>query len=175
MKIGELVASGRAELISGRRTDATTDGDGIPVLGPWTFQGEPPRHSPNATPQLEPGDVVLTPRGRGFRARLVQEDEIDSALEAPLQAIRLRPAEGSDGPPLTASLLAELINIQPGPSSGTTGRHTVKSLEIPLLAPDAARELDKALTALRHEADVAEQLHATRKRLQILLTESFAR
>jgi hypothetical protein len=68
-----------------------------------------------------------------------------------------------------------MINIQQGASSGTTGRNTVKSLEIPLLVPDAARELDAALTALRHEADIAEQLQATRKRLQVLLIETFAR
>ena len=175
MKIGELLASGRAELIRGRRTDASTDGDGTPVLGPWTFQGEPPRHSSNAAPQLEPGDVVLTPRGHGFRARLVRDHETDSALEAPLQAIRLHPAEGSDALHLTASLLAELINIQQAPSSGTSGRNTIKSLEIPLFAPDAARELDAALTALRIEVDLAEQLQVTRERLQVLLIETLAR
>jgi len=175
MKIGELLASGRAELISGRRTNATIDGAGTPVLGPWTFQGEPPRHSPNATSQLESGDVVLTPRGHGFRARIVQEHETDAALEPPLQAIRLHPADGSDAPQLTSSLLAELINIQQAPSSGTSGRNTIKTLEIPLFAPDAARELDAALTALRHEADIAEQLQATRERLQILLIETLAR
>jgi hypothetical protein len=173
--IGELLASGRASLLTGRRTDPTSEGPGVPVLGPWTFNGEAPRYSDGAVGTVAPGDVLVAPRHGGIRARVADEDDAGAALEAPLQAIRLHAPVEDVAASLTPGLLADLISIQQPASIGTVGRMTVKALEIPLLDPGSARELGATLALLRAEAELITRLEQTRDRLQVLLVEQFAR
>ena len=172
--IGQLLSARRLELVGGQRTGATIEGDGVRVLGSWTFRDGAPRRSPTATPVLRAGDVLVGPRQRGFQARVARQDEDGAALESPVQAIRIVASGAETEATLTPSLLAELINMSPD-ASGTAGRQTVKTIAIPLLTWEAADALDGALAVLRHESKLTRELDAVRERIRRLLAEQLAR
>ncbi len=169
LKLGELLHTGRMELIRGRRNDPQTDSRGVPVLGPWSFRGEGPRYADlGAThPRLQPGDIIVTPHGHGFRALVC--DLPDAALEAPVQALRLTPPRPDDDAYLDPTLVAEVINIQKLDATGTTGRHSVTNIELPVLDRTAGEELAHLLAGLRREAELHQQAAEVRARLRELL------
>jgi type I restriction-modification system DNA methylase subunit len=168
-KLGELFKTGRLELISGRRGESTTDPPGVAVIGPWSFRGEPLRYDDTGAhrPWLRPGDVVLRPDGGGFRAFV--NELAEAALEAPLQAIRLNAPDATDAPYLDPALLAEMINIQKVAPAGTTGRYSVKNIEIPILDRASGEEIVRFLSELRREGELQDEASRIRTRLRELL------
>jgi hypothetical protein len=167
--LGELLETGRLELISGRRGESATEPPGIPVLGPWSFRREPPRYDATGAHRtvLRPGDVVLRPDAGGFRAFVNELEE--AALEAPLQAVRLNAPATSDVPYLDPALLAEMINIQKVAPAGTTGRYSVKNIEIPSLDQANGEDIGRFLSELRCEGELQDKAARIRKRLRDLI------
>jgi type I restriction-modification system DNA methylase subunit len=168
-KLGELLETGRLRLISGKRTGHKPDPPGVPVIGPWTFRGEPPHYADPASnrPRLQPGDVVLRPDAGGFRAFV--NEQPDAALEAPLQAIQLTAPKLDDAAYIDAPFLAEVINIQTVSPTGTTGRYSVKNLEIPVLDRRGGEEIARFLSELRREEELHDDASRIRRRLRELL------
>lgn len=139
------------------------------MIGPWSFRGEPPRYDDTGghRPRLRPGDVILRPDRAGFRAFV--NDIADAALEAPLQAIRLNLPAASDAPYLDPALLAEMINIQRLAPTGTTGRYSIKNIEVPLLERWTGEQVARFLSELRREGELQDDASRIRARLRELL------
>lgn len=163
----DLLASGRLSLIRGLREQPEVGGPGIPVLGPWTFDGQPPRYleERRSAAVVREGDVVILPAAGGFRALV--SDIPEAMLQAPLQALHINEELHDEDSHLDPVLIAAAIeHTRRVRSTATVGRNSIKNLEIPVLDRATGRSLEELLNAVEADAELAERTAQTRAELR---------
>jgi hypothetical protein len=159
-RVRDLVADGRASLLSGTRIRAEDMRPyGIPVLGAAELRadGSIRRHRFVDLDQLpakplltEPGDIVILAEGN--RTRAVVDEQGGAVISAPCQGLRLN--DNRFDPYVTAAFLQAKANARF--SGGVTFPHTrLQDLELPRLSPDETRELSAFLRALSRQRRLA--------------------